>query len=421
MAGNGVQGKNTPAQSSLKVAAVYIGTVVGAGFASGQEVLQFFGYFGLWGLAGLAVATVLLAYFGYAAMILGHRLDSSSYRPLIRMAGGRWAGNVVDAVITFFLFGALTIMAAGAGALFAEQFGLPSWTGSTLMVAVSLATVLLGFGGVISAISFFVPFLLAAVVGVSLYTLITNWPALVANAGWSVPARAAVGIWPLAALNYVSYNMVLAVAVLAPLGAVAAPPAIRRGALWGGLGLGLGAIAIFLSTLARVPQAAAFEVPMVFSARSIGPWVGTVYGLVLLAEIYTTAVGSLYGFVSRLADPQGPRFRLVAVAASLAGLAAAQVGFSRMVGIVFPVVGYAGFLLLGSLAYAHLRDVIRPLAGDLLRLAGVRPAYRRRVEPGKVTWPEKPSDGPVLSGERAEIMPEETGDTTTVFRPGTRR
>lgn len=382
MAREGVQGKNTLAESSFKVAAVYIGTVVGAGFASGQEVLQFFGYFGLWGLAGLAVATALLVYFGYATMSLGHRLGSSSYRPVIRMAGGRWAGNAVDAVITFFLFGVLTIMAAGAGALFAEQFGLPSWTGSTLMVAVSLVTVLLGFGGVISAISIFVPFLLAAIGGVSFYTLATKWPALVANTDWSAPARAAVDFWPLAALNYVSYNMVLAVAVLAPLGAVAAPQAIRRGAVWGGLGLGLGATAIFLSTLAGVPQAAAFEIPMVFSARSISPWVGTVYGVVLLAEIYTTAVGGLYGFVSRLADPQGPRFRLVAVAASLAGLAAAQVGFSRMVGTVFPAVGYAGFLLLGSLAYAHLREVMRPLPGAFLRLAGVRPAYRRQVDQG---------------------------------------
>jgi len=35
--------------STFKVAATYIGTVVGAGFASGQEMLQFFAVFGLKG------------------------------------------------------------------------------------------------------------------------------------------------------------------------------------------------------------------------------------------------------------------------------------------------------------------------------------------------------------------------------------
>ena len=37
--------KNTGV-STLKVAAAYIGTVVGAGFATGQEILQFFNRFG---------------------------------------------------------------------------------------------------------------------------------------------------------------------------------------------------------------------------------------------------------------------------------------------------------------------------------------------------------------------------------------
>ena len=32
--------------------------------ASGQEILQFFGYFGLWGLAGLALATLLFGLLG---------------------------------------------------------------------------------------------------------------------------------------------------------------------------------------------------------------------------------------------------------------------------------------------------------------------------------------------------------------------
>jgi uncharacterized membrane protein YkvI len=54
---------NTKKFSALKVAFAYIGTVVGAGFASGQEILQFFSYFGYWGLVGLLLAAGLFVYF----------------------------------------------------------------------------------------------------------------------------------------------------------------------------------------------------------------------------------------------------------------------------------------------------------------------------------------------------------------------
>lgn len=50
----------------LTAPAAYIGTIVGAGFASRQEVLQFFRLPGPWGLPAAAIAVACFAYFGYA-------------------------------------------------------------------------------------------------------------------------------------------------------------------------------------------------------------------------------------------------------------------------------------------------------------------------------------------------------------------
>ncbi|MDK2925864.1 MAG: hypothetical protein PWQ41_1638, partial [Bacillota bacterium] len=78
--------------SPFTIAATYVGTVVGAGFASGQEVLQFFSAFGRWGFVGIALATGLFVFFGLAIMELGHALKAESHLPVIQAAGGRWAG-----------------------------------------------------------------------------------------------------------------------------------------------------------------------------------------------------------------------------------------------------------------------------------------------------------------------------------------
>lgn len=344
--------------STFKVAATYVGTVVGAGFASGQEVLQFFGYFGAKGVLGVGLAVVLFSLYGYLILEFGRRLSARSHLPVVRATGGRLVGTAIDAVITFFLFGALVAMTAGAGAVFEEQFGLASIVGNALLVVTTLFTVLLGIQGVVTAISMVVPALLIAVVGISIGTLVRA-PLELAAIRTLDATRAAVPSWPLSAMVYVSYNIVLAVGVLAPLGAIAkSAEALRRGAILGGVGLGLGALAIHLSILATLPQSARLEVPMIYIAGRFPGAVQVGYSVVLLLEIYTTAVGNLYGFVARITKPRGTAFRWLVIATSLVALLAGRLGFSRLVRILYPAVGYAGLLLMLALTYRMIQGVL---------------------------------------------------------------
>lgn len=354
--------------SALNVAAVYIGTVVGAGFASGQEVLQFFSFFGFNGIFSLALASILFVFFGLIILELGRRLNADSHREVIQYAGGPILGKVIDGVITFFLFGALTAMAAGAGAIFKEQFGLPYIFGSLILIVATMITVLIGISGVIRAISFFVPILLLSVFGITIAALITNPISPTAVADWAQTSRPPVPFWPLSAVIYVSYNLVLGVAVLAPLGRyVNDPKVLKRGALLGGVGLGISALAINLTLLSRVPAVSGYEVPMVFIAAQFSPLIQVLYSIVLLAEVYTTAVGSLYGFAERITDQGKPAFYWLIIGTSIVALAAGQLGFTTLVRVLYPVVGYAGLLMLGGLFYVYVRENLIP-----------QPAFKRK-------------------------------------------
>lgn len=343
--------------SALTIAAAYVGTVVGAGFASGQEVLQFFSFFGLYSIPALALAALLFIFFGGIVLALGRKLHAKSYVAIVNYAGGFYFGKAIDIVITFFLFGALTAMAAGAGAIFAEQFGLPKLLGSTLMVAASLTTVLSGFHGVVLSISFVVPVLLASVLGLSLAMLATTPPDPKTITLWAQEAKPAIPAWPVAAVAYVSYNLVLAIPILAPLGSAAiSDTAATRGALLGGFGLGLGALAINLAILTVPAEAARLEIPMVYIAGRFAPVIQAAYGFVLLAEIYTTAVANLYGFTTRLTPPDNPRFKTVAGGVAVAALGASLLGFSVLVRYLYAAVGIAGFILLAGLTRVYFRE-----------------------------------------------------------------
>lgn len=343
--------------STLTVAATYIGTVVGAGFATGQEILQFFSRFRIMGLAGLLLCTFLFVIFGDIIMQLGRKLHARSHMEIIRCAGGKVVGTVIDLIITVFLFGGLTAMIAGTGALFAQQFHLPVFLGNALMAVLTAVTVLTGIDGVIKSISYVVPFLLAAVVGTSIHAIATSAPELSAAAP-GIGDSSLISNWLTAAVLYISYNTIISVAVLGPLGVKARNSrTIRNGAILGGIGLGLGAVMIYFALAGHMRAVAGLEVPMLYIAARISPAVQLMYTVVLIAEIYTTAVGSLYGFAARISELLKPHVnsKTVVITASAAGLVASQFGFSNLVKYLYPLVGYGGIVLLVSLLYVEFR------------------------------------------------------------------
>ena len=343
--------------STLKAAAAYIGTIVGAGFATGQEVLQFFTRFGVWGLAGLAVITVLFIVFGAVIMDLGRQLQAKSHVEIIRFAAGKWIGTAIDYIVTFFLFGALTAMLAGTGALLEQQFNLPGLLGVIVMGILTAFTVLKGIHGVIDSISFVVPFLLVAVIGVCVYSIVIAPPDVTA----SVPAQdqsELISNWLLSAVLYVSYNTIISIAVLGPLGAQARNrKAIGIGAVLGGLGLGLGSLMIYLALSGQLAAVAELEIPMIYIAGRITFAVQMIYAVILIAEVYTTAVGSLYGLASRLTDMEKSpvKGRWIVIGATAAAMVASQFGFSNLVKYLYPLVGYGGIVLLICLIYVKVR------------------------------------------------------------------
>lgn len=373
------------------VAGAFVGTVIGAGFASGQETLRFFTAFGPAGLAGLGLATVLFIVCGARVLALGARLGAASQRPLVCHALGPKAGPAMDVLLAAVLLASAAAMASGAASAMAEQFGWPRWLGAAVMMAASGGTVLGGVRGVVAALAAVAPLLVVSILLVSSFSL-GAWPpgagpaegpaAGLARAWrWAgAPELGAVRWWWSAAVLYVSYNMLLALPVLAPLGARAAgdgagdgrrggpgrserrgvrrggrrgasggPGAGLCGAALGGLGLGVGAAAIHLAVAAHMPGAAAADIPMLFAARALPSWVAPAYSILLLAEVYTTAVGLLFGFAARMGEEGGRRFRLAAAGGAAAACVGGLVPFARVVGGLYPVLGVLGLLVLAGL------------------------------------------------------------------------
>lgn len=343
-------------RESLKIAGAFVGVIVGAGFASGQEIMQFFTSFGTVGLAGAVISSALFIFLAMALSTLGQHQSGTSHKTAITAICGRHLGLLVDWMITFFMFAITVVMFAGAGSLLEQLTGLPSLWGSIGATVLVIAIVCLDVNKVIGFVSLLtVPLLLVTAVVAALAISGQQLDVAALDAAAASQPRGAPN-WLLAAVLYVSYNIVAGAPFLVIMGG----RAVDRGtALWGGVlgGIALGLLMLLIAggMFARVNELSGVAMPMLMLAQQSSPLVGWFMGLTIFAMILNTSVGVLYSFSARVFTPGTRTFQIGTVIAGIAAFGLSFIGFIKLIGTVYPFFGYLGFFLMAATVLAWWR------------------------------------------------------------------
>lgn len=336
----------------IKVSATYAGTIMGAGFASGQELTQFFVVYGSMGLAGLVVTGCLFSWLGIAILEISYKIKATSYHQLLYYVCGKKIGLLLDVMISVFLFGVLTIMLAGAGTLCRDTFELPYLLGLGIMGLSLLLTTLHGLKGITTANVMITPLLTATIISIGLYSLDYHQFNLpihdLAPQGMDLPAPH----WLIASLLYLSYNLVMSATVLAPLGAYTTQrPARILGSMAGGLLLMLLSGLVTIVVMIHYPESLDYEIPMLYIASSQHIIHHTSYIFIFVAAMYTTGLASLYGCATKLTASTRLSMKNSLLLLLALSLIVSHIGFSDLIGIIFPLFGYGTLWFTGRLLY----------------------------------------------------------------------
>lgn len=346
------------AWTAFQVGCTYIGTVVGAGFASGQEVYQFFGRFGDWGYVGIPIAILIFSWIGYRIMRLGRSLNARSYHEVNAYLFGPAVGRVMDLVLMLMLLGVTVAMVAGAGELFRERLGVSFWFGAGLTLVVTYITLFRGMNGVLRANSVIVPIMVSFVMFAFIRSIAlqgTHAPFAASrflNHGHPVLAG-------ISAIIYSALNVSLAAGVLIPLGAdIKDSQALRLGALGGAIGLGAMLLAVTITLFAHYPQALAYQVPMGYIASRLGALWQWMFVFVLWGEIFSTLVGNVYAVGAQFAGGSPKKMPMVTAVILILALVVSQIGFANIVHYGYTVFGWASLTMLAALLWprAELPD-----------------------------------------------------------------
>ena len=330
----------------LNVALMFVGAIMGAGFASGREIWQFFGVFGAKGKIGVLLVGVLFIILGTMTAYIARKLDTNEMGRIILPGNNKKISNAISWFMAIILFTVLINMTAACGAMLNQLFGINRLIGGVLIAVLVVVTVLGEFQRISKVFRFIMPVLFAAVVAVSIIVIISFEETAIDSKLLS-PSPIA-GNWVLASCLYISYNILAMIPIVATasVNAKSEKTAIMGSGL-GGVFLGILAFVIVSALQRDMLFAQEADMPMLaYSTRVSGP-VGLIYSVILFAAIYSSATSNFYGFTTKIKE--GPnKGRLVIAAAALAFLLG-LVGFKNVVAYMFPIEGYLGFAIIAMI------------------------------------------------------------------------
>lgn len=328
------------------VASTFVGTVVGAGFASGRELLYFFVSYGRAAYWGVCLAAALLAIFGYYSVSLGQHARNRRVRAAVSLTHGTFIATALDITLMLLLFGGMCVMLAGGGALAMQQLGLTHTSGILLLAAAVVGTTLFGLEGIKWANALIVPALL-------MVTGILWW-----QAGKLPPLPLSLGGGPTpwwwgTATLYAGFNSMMALPVLVSLGATERKSTGMVGVIVGAAGVGT-LCGVMIAMLLRLPPSGVMaDVPMLELARLLGPSWPALFFLVLWAEMYTTAIANLYGVAQSVVGYLNISYSVAVLVLALVATVVARAGFARLVETLYPLFGMISLLMYALVMLTH--------------------------------------------------------------------
>jgi uncharacterized membrane protein YkvI len=283
--------------AALQIAAVYVGTVVGAGFATGREIVEFFSRFGFLGFISILMSGYLLIVLGTKLMRTAAIIEAKSYQEFNEYLFGKHVGIVVNFLMLFMLLGVCAVMLSGAGAIFEEQLGINKLVGITITIALTFLVMFIGIRGLFAVNIIVVPLMITF--SFIMMSLSLKMPDFIENFlfipyiedGWKTV---------IAPFSYTAFNLGLSQAVLVP---IAAEIKDDQTIKWGGI-LGGSALTLILisshCTLIMLPNLEDYQIPMAVIMKSLVAGFYWIFVLIIYGEIFTSIVGNIFGLERQL-------------------------------------------------------------------------------------------------------------------------
>lgn len=335
----------------FRIAMAFVGVVIGAGFATGQEIIQYFTSFGVYGIFGAIISLILFAFVGMVLLELGSYYTATSHDEVLTKISNKTISKIIDVILLITMFGIGVVMIAGAGSNLSQQFDVPTWFGSILLVSMVIAFGMLDTDKVVSAISSVTPFIIIFILIISIGTLFFTEYSFQELNPVAQTLESTLPHWIVSGANYASFNLTLATSMSLVIGGSEKQGTARKAGLFGGITVGVLILLINFTLFAEIDVVGQYSLPTVELAANIHPIVGFLMSISVFTLIWNTAMSIFYSVSSRFSTSGTKQFRVILIGTVLIAFGLSFFGFTNLVSYFYPFAGYLGFLLIAVLTY----------------------------------------------------------------------
>lgn len=361
----------------------FVGLIVGAGFASGQEMLQYFVAFGRWGIIGAVIAGVLMALTGMICLQLGSYFQAEEHRSVLEKVTLPWMSRILDVAVSVTLFSTGFVMFAGAGSNLEQEFGLPVWVGAVIMVVLVLLTGMLDVAKVSNVMGAATPIIIVFLGFACVYALTHSGQSLTELEPVAVELPTSLPNWFVSSMNYVGFCLMVAISMAVVMGGDNVDPRSSGiGGLAGGTIYGVLLTLCSVSLFFYLEQVKDADMPTLAIVQDIHPLLGRAMAIVIYIMIFNTAIGMFYALARRFAANDQSKFRMWLFILVGVGFVLSFIGFKQLVAYVYPTLGYIGVALIVVLVIAWWRGRSM-IKGETERRIRIRELMTMRFDPNR--------------------------------------
>ena len=330
-------------KNCIKIALVIIGALIGAGFASGQEMYLFFFSYGKRGIFGIAVSAILLGIIIYKTMIIIKKNKITTYKEfLLSIVPEKWRKEkvleIINIIINIFILITFYIMIAGFGGYLAETIKIPQIIGSSILAIMCVIIMSKETKGIVKVSEIIVPILIVFIVVIGVYTVIST------NVANKIEQMNIINgsSWLVSGVLYASYNTILLIPVLISVNNIIDRREVSKTSIVITFMIFLLATAVFVSMLKIDVNIKRIEMPVSYVISTQLSKLKVLYGIVILTSILTTAISLIAGLMQNVKEKSNKKIMLCLICIS--SIFISQIGFSALINFLYPIFGYIGII-----------------------------------------------------------------------------
>lgn len=335
---------------NIKMIVITAGTLcsylIGAGFSTGQELLQFYSSYGLNGYIGLGLGALLFLYCANAVYTVSKTRTFKNPYEGYHYFAGKTVGTIYEWYNSIIFYAIYVLMVAGAGAATEQYLGLNPTLGGIAVALLMMVTVLMGLDKLMFVLGFIGPVMILFAISIGLISIISNAGAI-ANVQQHVhliESSQPYSHFIASGVAYMGLCFIMSVPLMIATGSkLSSKKEARIASVVGVLAYCSAAAMIVAAEHIYIQQIAGFQVPTLKIAEQFSPAFGVAFAVIIVTGLYTTGAGLLWNTVRKFAEDRTKKSYIITVVLSAIGVFFGGIlPFNELVGLILPPAGFVG-------------------------------------------------------------------------------